>query len=170
MNLAMLNRLYPVRRRFARCQQGFTLIELLVVISILGLLATLVWPMILNQSAKAREARAINALGAMNRAQNMFFVTHNRFANSFNELGFASVGQDDNFHNYSIQVATDGVPVAKIVANPLDPSLKGYAALVYQTEHDQLSSKLCEGTTSQAPDPLVARVAGQVEVSGCNDV
>ncbi len=82
MNLAMLNRLYPVRRRFARCQQGFTLIELLVVISILGLLATLVWPMILNQSAKAREARAINALGAMNRAQNMFFVTHNRFANS----------------------------------------------------------------------------------------
>ena len=165
----MLN--HPIRKPLpANADQGFTLIELLVVILILSFLAALAWPMMLHHSAKAREAKALNLVGAMNRAQNYFYLTNNRFATSLEELGFAHITQDDTFHAYSIQVATGNIPLSKVTAVPTDPTLKGYTGLVYQTENTHLDSKLCQGQTNQAPDPLVADVSGKIQVDGCDDI
>jgi type IV pilus assembly protein PilA len=146
------------------------LLELLLVVVVTGILAAMAWPMLLNQSAKAREAKALNLIGAMNRAQNYFYMSNNRFANSLEELGFTNAKLENSFHTYTIEVVQEEVSLTKIVASPLDPSLKGYTGLVYHAGNEQLTSQVCEGETNQAPDPLVANVAGQVEVSGCNDV
>lgn len=55
-----------------RNQEGFTLIELLVVVIIIGVLAAVALPNLLNQVGKARETEAKNAVGTINRAQQSY--------------------------------------------------------------------------------------------------
>ena len=59
--------------------RGLTLIELLVVIIIISILGTLAIPSVLNQVGKARESEATVNLGALNRAQQAYFVEKGAF-------------------------------------------------------------------------------------------
>ena len=64
----------------ANKNSGFTLIELLVVIIIIGILSAIALPSFLNQAAKARASEARTNVGAMNRAQQAFYLENQRFA------------------------------------------------------------------------------------------
>lgn len=66
--------------------EGFTLIELLVVVIIIGILAAIALPSMLNQASRARLAGAQNVAGAVNRAQQAYRLENPVFANDATTL------------------------------------------------------------------------------------
>ncbi len=77
--------------------QGFTLIELLVVIIIIGILSAIALPSFLNQVARSRGAEAKTNIGAMNRAQQAYFIEKSTFTTNIDELGIGMDNSTDNF-------------------------------------------------------------------------
>jgi type IV pilus assembly protein PilA len=151
-------------------QRGFTLIEVLVVVVIAGVLASIALPTFLNQAARAKQTKALNAVGAMNRAQHSFFYENARFSNSIAELGFAHLNESPD---YAYEVQGDGKATV-IVAKPDDGTLRGYAGLAYLNRDSQgnaiLSSLLCEGNQGNAPNPSLVDLNGQVQTNNCNAI
>jgi type IV pilus assembly protein PilA len=80
---------------------GFTVIELLMVIVIIGVLAGIGIPSMLNQTSKARHAEAKTYIGALNRSQQTFYLENQRFTANPNELD-VGVPASTNSYNYSI--------------------------------------------------------------------
>lgn len=160
-----------------RAPQGFTLIELMVVILVIGVLATMVWPTIFHQIAKARQARALTAIGTINRAQHDFFYERGRFSNDMAELGFAYLSRDDKHYSYGLEAADSQNKKIKVKARPAtQDALRGYTGVVYVNQDSQgnrvLSSLVCQGDVSQdAPDPQFKETGnGAVEVLGCGSL
>lgn len=147
---------------------GFTLLELLVVMMLFTILASLALPVFLNQAARAKQAKAINDVGAMKRAQHSFFYEHSNFASSIAELGFGHLNAEGT---YEYQVQGSGQSTI-ILAIPTDPNLRGYAGLAYLSQDSQgntiLSSLLCEGGLGDAPAPILQSQGNQVATSNCH--
>lgn len=146
---------------------GFTLLELLVVMMILAVLGSLALPAFLNQSARAKQIKALNAVGAMNRAQHSFFYEHSNFASSIAELGFAHLNTEGT---YVYQVQGSGQSTT-ILAAPTDATLRGYAGLAYLNRDSEgnaiLSSLLCQGDPGNAPAPVLMSQGNQVTTDNC---
>lgn len=156
-----------VARQKTSCQ-GFTLIELLIVVVILGVLGMIALPSFLNQAARAQQTKALNAVGAMNRAQQSFFYENGQFSNSITELGFAHLNEG-RAYRYAVQGDNQATT---IVAQPEDSALRGYTGLAYLNRDGQgnviLSSKLCEGNHGYAPTPSLVLQGDQLAASDCN--
>lgn len=141
--------------------EGFTLIELLVVIIIIGILSAIALPSFLNQAAKARASEARTNVGAMNRAQQAFYLENQTFTATINELG---VGIKDT-DNYTYAAA--GSSLASAVTNTAkagNDDLKGYAGGVFRNADVTTTSILCEAKTAGKTAPAPTMTA-----SSCGD-
>lgn len=105
-----------------KANQGFTLIELLVAFMIVGVLAAIALPNYLSQVGKARETEAKGTIGAMTRAQQIYFSEEADFATSVEQLA-VPIG---NEKYYVISVPLKGVQLANGSTDPknglVDPS------------------------------------------------
>lgn len=138
----MANGLYQNRRLYSlnkllrgQAQSGFTLIELLVVIVIMGILAAIGAPILLNQASRARESEGKVNVGAINRAQQLYWTEFGRLAGNNSQdtsdpacIGLCvidvGVGQVNaageivtNYYRYALETI-QGAPVAQVTANP----------------------------------------------------
>ncbi len=109
--------------------ERFTLIELLVVIIIIGILSAIALPSFLNQANKARESEAAGNIGAINRAQQAFFVENNQFGSN---LGVLDLGIG-NTKNYSYTVTATGTGLSAVADGEAlgAGQLKSYAGRVW---------------------------------------
>lgn len=76
----------PVRRRGGKRQRGFTLIEIMVVIVILGVLASLVVPAIMDRPDRARIVRAKQDVRTISNALQMYRLDNFDYPGTLEEL------------------------------------------------------------------------------------
>lgn len=87
--------------------KGFTLIELLVVIIIIGILSAIALPAFLNQANKARQSEAKQALGAINRGQQAYYLEKQLFSENIFGLGLGLQLATENYSYGNSNFRTD---------------------------------------------------------------
>lgn len=94
-------------------KKGFSLLELLVIILIIGILSAIAFPGYRKAIERSRASEAINLLGAVYRAQQMYKIVHHDFANSFDNLILDFPGEKQSKSNYWSSYNTDSIKVGK---------------------------------------------------------
>ena len=122
-----------------RGQKGFTLIELLIVIAIIGILAAVLIPNLLNARARAYDSGAQTCANSMQTAQEVYWIDHDIYTTNVDDLAdhlaTACQGiQDTTDGEVSIdEAATDEEGWAGTVMDPRGTQ-------TYTVTHDDLTS------------------------------
>lgn len=134
-----------------RKDEGFTLIELLVVIIIIGILSAIALPSFLSQASKARGAEAKSNVGAVNRAQQAYYLEQQQFSTSVDALGLSFPTTTENFSYTITGGGTTGAGTAAVSATSVTnfgtskkPDIKSYGGGVFYTA----SAAGAQGSTS----------------------
>jgi type IV pilus assembly protein PilA len=124
--------LQHLNNRKNKAEEGFTLIELLVVVIIIGVLAAIALPSLLGQVNKAKQSEARNNVGAINRAQQAFYLEAQTFSTDLSQLGIGIRTQTENY-DYTSTITGNTSVVAGIAthkAQARKPALKAYLGAV----------------------------------------
>jgi type IV pilus assembly protein PilA len=130
------------------------MMELMVSIVIVSTLFVLAYPSFINQVSKARQSEAQSYLGAINRAQQSYYLQHRRFGTLPNlEVGIRSVTEN---YTYTTEPQGTGMnAIAHSTATPADITIRGYAGKVWVglTGNAGITFVLlCEGTVGAVPE------------------
>ncbi|WP_448532897.1 type IV pilin-like G/H family protein [Parathermosynechococcus lividus] len=130
-----------------KADEGFTLIELLVVVIIIGILAAIALPSMLNQAAKARLSSAKNTIGAINRAQQAYRLESTTFASNVTQLKLG-VSTPDGYSTPTI--TANGGDDASASTAATDPAGTGVTGCV-TVASGITTSTVIEGNSNAAP-------------------
>jgi len=156
-----------LNKKNANKNSGFTLIELLVVIIIIGILSAIALPSFLNQAAKARASEARTNVGAVNRAQQAYYLENQAFVAGTGVPAALGLGTQ-NTANYTYSSTLSGTTGVFNNGTPATgkTDLKAYVGAVLRTENATTISNLCEtdaASTTAATNPtLTATGAGSI--------
>lgn len=130
--------------------KGFTLIELLVVTIIVGLLAAVSTPVLINQIGKARDIELANAVGTFNRSQQAYHWEINKFADgaTYTEV-FSKLGMDiqtSYASDFEIDTDTDYATIVTVNNNYKNHGTRAYSGGVFP-ENGLYSLFLCQSLT-----------------------
>ncbi len=132
--------------------QGFTLIELLVVIIIIGILSAIALPSFLSQAAKARQSEGKSNVGALNRAQQTYYLENLTFTEDINSLGIGI--SNSNNYNYSAAAISSITNDVANKAKARNDNLKGYTGGTFRdTIAGTTKAILCEAHNAGQSDP-----------------
>ena len=124
--------------------KGFTLIELLVVVIMIGVLASISFPVLIRQVGRARQVEARNNLGIVNRAQQAFRLENPSFAL------VANLPISNTPGSYYTSVVNEGTPNATFAAHSIaalanyTEDIPEYSSAVAQTTAGVFSAIICE--------------------------
>lgn len=91
-------------------RKGFTLMELIIVIIILGVLATIGFSQYQKVVEKGRTSEAKTILGQLRTSQEAYFLEHNFYATSLDDLGVSAPSACVPTHYFQYRVDVGGGP------------------------------------------------------------
>jgi type IV pilus assembly protein PilA len=158
---------------------GFTLLELLVVVVIIGILAAIAVPTLMNQASKAKQVEAKVTIGTLTRAQQAYFIENDKFAEDIASLGVGVVSETTHYR-YTVATDGDSVPNGSYAlqnAVARNPSLKAYTSMAgvvaSGTDNHHLQTITCESDKPQMaapPPPTYEPTTGLVCAPGTHNV
>ena len=86
-------------------QRGVTLVELMVVVAVMAILATLGYPMYLEQQLRGRRTDGKAMLNHVIQQSERFYTENNTFTTDLDELGFGSGTVASEHGSYTITLA-----------------------------------------------------------------
>lgn len=153
-------------------EQGLTLLELIVVVFILGILATVFLPSLLSQVGKARESEAVVNIGALNRAQQVYFTEKSVFAGAGQINNLETPVSNTNYYTFTI--ADDGIQHA-IGNNNANNGTKDYlGGIQFSTDIRSYQGIICRASNSlngyvlTDTDITNAGVSASTNILSCN--
>jgi type IV pilus assembly protein PilA len=105
-----------------------------------------------QQTIRAKQSEGKNYVGAMNRAQQAYFIEYNKFTNSLEKLAIGIRNPTENY-NYIMRVVGKA---AFHYAIPRDPRLKSYVGGVFIVKNSQRevpNAIVCEANSPGAKKP-----------------
>ena len=144
-----LKYLQYLRNKKQNGEEGFTLIELLVVVIIIGVLAAVALPNLLNQVGKARETEIKNAVGTVNRSQQAYHFERQTFATTLPQLGLENITTTAEYLNTTAGVTVAGNDTfATVISNNDDAVQEGTraysASITFNTGNATYQQILCQ--------------------------
>ncbi len=118
---------------------------------ILGILASLGLPALINKGRVAKQLEAKIYLSSLNKAQKAYFLERQNFATNLAQLEIG-ITSNETYYSYSISLTTTNR--VSMWATPFDSeTLKGFSSAVILTNAQQLDSILCQtqGVDQQTP-------------------
>lgn len=156
-------------------KKAFTLLELLVVVLIIGILAAIALPQYKYSKYRTEYAELETIVKTLAQAGEMYYLTHNEFPNSFDQLdvefpgnittensssnytyryygGFPNKGHNLNVNSAGSWYATNAhnsFVIYHRFAKLNDNSLKG-KRFCYATSEDKIAQKVCKNATGKS--------------------
>ena len=135
--------------------KGLALIEILISIIIVGILAAITLPDFLFCNGKAKQSEAKQTLGAVNRAEEAYFLAKGKFADSMKVLELGLPLETPNYH-YQMVKSADAKSVV-VIAKAKDSRVKSYTAAAFAIESGKkkanIVSGICEANAPSATLP-----------------
>lgn len=120
-----------------------------MVVIIIGILAAIALPSMLNQANKARLSAAKNAAGAINRAQQAYRLERTSFAETVTQLGVGS--SITAVEGYTVAMSGGTATTAQIGLTATDTAGTGVRGCV-TADAGTTSATVRTGTNNNAPD------------------
>jgi serine/threonine protein kinase len=120
---------------------------------VLAFLMAIGLPSMMAMVYKAKQSEAKNNIGAMNRAQQAYFLEQGKFSDSLADLGIGIKTQTENY-DYSIRVTPSAVFNYAI---PRKKDIKGYVGAVFPIPGNEATGEILTGAIAcetQSPDWL----------------
>jgi len=126
-----------------------------------ALIGAVLVPAFQNQGTRARESEAKQYLGAINRAEQAFYLEENRFTTDLDELG---IGISDETSNYRYRIITAEGGLAWATATAKTRGLKSSSAIVYLTRttggEETTITEICIGDRPSQTPPAMPQLSG----------
>lgn len=113
-----------------------------------------------QQTIRAKQSEGKNYIGAMNRAQQAYFIEYDKFTNSLEKL---AIGIKNHTENYSYVMRVVG-KAAFHYAIPRDRRLKSYVGGVFSVKNSQ--GEITEAIVCEANSPGPKKPAEPIEQNG----
>jgi type IV pilus assembly protein PilE len=102
----------------ARTMQGFTLVELMLVVTVIGILAAIVYPNYQEYVMRSNRTEGIALLNDAAARQERYFAQNNAYANTAAKLGFASDKSPNNMYTLAISDVEAGTSAYTLTVTP----------------------------------------------------
>jgi serine/threonine protein kinase len=134
-------------------------VDIAIVQYIIAFLVAIALPSTFSMVGRPKPAEGKNNLGAMNRAQQAYFIEYGEFTDSLEQLGIGIKPQTENY-NYSIRTT----PLAVFnYATPRKGGIKGYVGAVFLAADDQQTGEfLTVAIACEAKSPGITRPADPI--------
>ena len=138
-------------------QAGFSLVELLIVVAIIGILAAVAAPLLLDARVASRRAAAISSLRLMHTAEHNYFMQNSRYAtlselNSFQGGGLGSM-------TTTTEIFSNGYTYQMVPPSPSTASLSAGLVCASAVRARMSSAQVRPSTTHSSSELLASRLA-----------